>query len=234
MKLKPLLFTILFFLICLFVSVIVTDYPLSFSSLSKKNISAIVLRDNVSPLQKRGTAWLTFHYFEQYYAEFDYIETSHRHFYKPDQKEFIYNLNRLLKSSDSVDVFFLAHGNFYYEMLNEVDSVLRKKIRMAYNSGCGNNDQCLYYQKQKVNYYVAHSGDNSISPVFYIFFIRRLFSEPGLAQAVKKSNEPAEKVLSLFISDEWVKGSLGNFHDLKNEKITIPLIDSVSTDDGDL
>jgi hypothetical protein len=210
--------TLVFFMLTLLCVIYFSDRPLSFSSVRHKKIAAIALRDNVSPLEKRGSALFTVPYLEKYYSDFNYLEA------KNDwvtTREFKPYAEQLLKNADSLDVYILSHGNKFYEWFYSMDPEVTKKIRMVYNSGCENDSQCIEYKKFGIKYYVGHTGELSLSPVFYVYFLRRMFSESSVASAVEKSNLKTNFMLDFFISNrDTIKASEGNFHLLENEKIT--------------
>ena len=214
MNKKALILTFLFFIISLFVVFLLTDFPLSFSkSFRTKKISAIAIRDNVSAFEKRGSALFTIPYLKKYYFDFTYVEAKHNWIGAADFRR---PAEKLLEKCDSLDVYILSHGNYFYQWFYGMDSSLRKKIRLVYNTGCDNDSQYVMYKEQMVSYYVGHTGEKSLSPIFYVYFLRRMFSENSIESIVRESNVSTENKLRLFISDEdTINGSLGVFHDLR-------------------
>ncbi len=191
------------------------EWPLLFHEKSSNKIAAIAVRDNVSALEKRGSALFTIPYLQKFYSEYDYYEAKNDWI---TAGEFCPRAEKLLKENDSLDVFILSHGNLFYQWFRHLDTNLRKKIRLVYNTGCNNDSQSVVYKDYSAKYYVGHKGENSISPVFYFYFLRRLFSENSIGAATRSANQQTESVLSALISNaDTISGSLGNYH-LLNEK----------------
>jgi hypothetical protein len=210
---RPLLFTTGTFLLAAAIVIVFVERPLSFTSFKEKNFSAIAIRDNVSSFEKRGSALFTIPYLKKFYNDFYYLEANKDWI---PAREFVPYAEKLLQHSDSLDVYILSHGNLFYQWFYSMDSVSRKKIRLVYNTGCANDSQCVVYRDFGIKNYVGHSGENSLSPVFYIYFLRRMFTTTDLKNVVSRSNERTEKVLNYFISDaDTISGSLGNWHSEK-------------------
>lgn len=147
--------------------------------------AAIAIRDNVIPFQKYGTRLFTLPYLKKGYSEVVYLTTYEK---EEKKKEFIEGLTRLLENNDAVDIFLLAHGNSYYRWVEEIDTALRKKIRLVYNTGCSGAQQALLWQRLGARSYVAHISEESISPVFYFYFLRRWAAGRPLAKAAAEAN----------------------------------------------
>lgn len=215
MNWRALIKTLLFFGAGLFLLFSYIERPLLLSPVSGSRISAIAVRDNVSAFEKRGSALFTLPYLEKFYYDFDYIESA-TDWITPSQVR--PSMERLLNKSDSLDVYILSHGNKFYQWFSGMDTSLRKRIRLVYNTGCENDSQRLVYKNKNVRFYVGHSGQNSLSPVFYAYFLRRMFSERNVEQAARSANERSARILDFFINDrDTLLGSLGKFHDLRKE-----------------
>jgi hypothetical protein len=169
--------------ICFGTIIFFSDVPIA--SASKRNTwGAIAIRDNVIPFQKVGTALFTRNYLYRYAESYYYTQNE----YDQHHPDFVNKLTKLLKEQDSVDIYLLAHTNYYYEWVSEVDSSLRKKIHLVYNTGCSGTTQCDVWKKLGVRYYVCHKSNVSISPVFYFYFLRRYLGNYSLRKAIKESN----------------------------------------------
>lgn len=212
-KLRPLLCTLALLLAAITLVSVVIERPLAFTAHRAEKIAAIALRDNVSPFEKRGSALFTIPYLKKFYGRFTYLEAE-QDWVTPG--EFCPHAEKLLQQSDSLDVFILSHGNVFYEWFSHMDTALRKRVRLVYNTGCNNDSQCVAYKKRDARFYVGHTGENSLSPVFYVYFLRRLFWSKNIPAAVEAANSRTERVLSMFISDkDTIRGSTGNYHDLR-------------------
>jgi hypothetical protein len=213
---KALFLTLIVFLFCISAVLWVIERPLWFKKTASARIAAIAVRDNVSPLEKRGSALFTIPYLEKYYSAFDYYEASYDWI---TPREFCPRAEKLLRTNDSLDVFILSHGNLFYQWFDHLDTTLRKKIRMVYNTGCNNDSQCVIYKNYSATCYVGHTGEKSLSPVFYFYFLRRLFTEKTIEKATGSANRRTNRVLSFIISNpDTVRGSLGNYHLLRSGK----------------
>lgn len=162
---------------------------LLFSSAKKTSYAALAIRDNVVPFQKFGSRLFTLPYLTVSYNEVVYLTE-----YAKDEKhdEFVRELEKLLEKNVAVDVFFLAHANHYYKWVSELDSGQRKKIRLVYNTGCSGADQNDLWLNLGIKSYVAHRSNESISPVFYFYFLRRWCVGYELSEAVAEANKAME------------------------------------------
>jgi len=190
------------FLLCFSFSLVIyfSDAPLLlFKGIKKQdNCGAIAIRDNVIPFQKFGTRLFTWPYLSSAYNEVIYLTEFKRNH---KRKEFIEGLNNLLNDNDSVDVFLLAHANEYYQWVQQIDSVKRRKIRLVYNTGCSGIAQKDSWLSLGAKYYVGHRSNESISPVFYFYFLRRWCGSEDLGIAVSQSNKNMnEKIKRLGIN----------------------------------
>ncbi|MBI5540294.1 MAG: hypothetical protein HY951_09575 [Bacteroidia bacterium] len=188
-------FVVLLLIVCFVILItFLTEFPFihSVNDKFKKERAVIAIRDNVIPFQKMGTRLFTFPYLSKYYDTLCYFTQ----YYENDKKtEFISSLNYLLDNYSTVDVFLLAHSNNFIDWINELDSNKISKIRLVYNTGCSGYDQTDKWKNIGVKSYVSHIGNNSLSPVFYFFFLRRWCSGLKLKDAVNDSNNKMKEKL---------------------------------------
>lgn len=170
-------------IVCFSTIIFFSDIPL-FGSGKKKTWGAIAIRDNVNAFQKTGTALFTRNYLRRYASSYYYTQDRA----EEHRGAFVSKLNELLRTCDSVDIFLLAHTNRYYEWVEEIDPLLRKKIHLVYNTGCSGFDQWETWKQLGVSHYVCHKSNVSISPVFYFYFLRRYFKSRSLREAITQSN----------------------------------------------
>ncbi len=188
----------------MFVAVfILSDKPLFYRGKidTKYSYAAISIRDDVIPFQKMGSRLFTVPYLQQNYDHFAYY-TQYR---KDDKKDsFVDSLYLFLNKYDSVDVYLLAHANYYFSWIDTFPRKLLSKIRMVYNTGCGNADQSYIWLSLGVSSYIGHPGIKSQSPVFYFFFLRRLTAYNDIKKAVDEANIRTEHFFSTysFLSDQ--------------------------------
>jgi hypothetical protein len=166
--------------------------------------AAIAIRDNVIAFQKFGSRLFTYPLLQRSYGEVVYLTE-----YKAGEKqgEFTENLRRLLATHEQVDIFLLAHANEYYRWVAEVDSASRTKIRLVYNTGCGGTAQAAQWLDLGATSYVAHPGSESLSPVFYFYFLRRWCAGYSVAEAATEANRLLEDALSASGEARQVSGS---------------------------
>jgi hypothetical protein len=160
---------------------------------SKRAVLAI--RDSVPSYEQFGTEIFTEPYLNAYYDESYYFTQKGR----DDQKELILeSLKRLTTNYDCVDIFILAHTNPYLYWFESLPKNLRKKIRLVYNTGCRNANQGNRWLELGAEAYIGHQGKTSLSPFFYVYFLRRWVSGYRLDVAVKEANKIAKDEINLF------------------------------------
>ncbi len=186
-KISAALIAFCLFALCLFLIGWLSDSPRSIvTPANRASTAAIAIRDNVIPFQKFGTRLFTLPYLEKCYNEVSYFTQSGR---LDKKEEFIAALDSLLGKYKSVDIFLLAHANSYHRWLNDLPEAKREHIRLVYNTGCGSSSQCADWLTLGAKAYVGHPGEQSISPVFYFFFLRRWSAGEKLQDVIRESNE---------------------------------------------
>jgi hypothetical protein len=152
--------------------------------------AAVALRDHVNPFFKHGSKLFTLPILERSYDEVAYF-TQYSHY---DQlPELVQRLRELLRRNDHVDIFLLVHGSKPYVLwLDGIEPELRAKVRLVYNTGCGDARQANDWLERGAAAYVSHPGRLSISPLFYVYFLRRWVRGRSLGSAVEESNERME------------------------------------------
>ncbi|TND09093.1 MAG: hypothetical protein FD123_1496 [Bacteroidetes bacterium] len=197
-KISALLFSFLFPLLCLLLVVFLTDRPLSLlpKTALKNKRAVLAVRDDVTPLQKTGSRLFTLGLLDETYSHTCYITEN-----DDDHRAFEDSLHRLLIQYDTVDIFLLAHGNYYYEYASRIDSVLRQKIGLVYNTGCGNAWQWTEWIARGADTYIGHTGGQSSSPYFYFFFLRRWCAGENVLESTMHANMLMRKKLVLFAGE---------------------------------
>ena len=191
------------FIVCLLVILAFTSIiyfsespVLLFQKIKKQNnIGAIAIRDNVIPFQKFGTRLFSYPYLNACYGKVVYLTEYQKY---GQHQEFVTQLNTLLDQYSSVDIYLLAHANTYYSWVAELDSVKRQKIRLVYNTGCSGASQSDIWLNLGAKSYVAHTGKESLSPVFYFYFLRRWCAGYSLQKAIAEANNFLEIKLNRF------------------------------------
>jgi hypothetical protein len=174
----------LLLLLCLSIMRLASGPVLLFEPAAKSNCAAIAIRDDVNRFQKFGTRLFTYPYLDAHYEEVIYL-TEYDSCKK--KKEFIEGLNKLLSGRQQVDIFLLAHTNYYYDWVREIDPAKRSNIRMVYNTGCYGKVQSDVWRGLGAKSYIAHEGE-SLSPVFYFYFLRRWCGGATIREAIDEAN----------------------------------------------
>ena len=157
--------------------------------------AAVALRDHVIPFQKWGTKLFTVPHLEEGYDHVAYLTQASPGDRRP---EMVAALEQALARYDDVDLFLLAHGNRFVEWVEAIDPALRAKLRLVYNTGCGGARQAEEWLAVGADVYVGHPAIQSISPAFYLFFLRRWVRGWPLAESVEAANRSAARRLAWF------------------------------------
>lgn len=160
--------------------------------------AAVALRDHVIPFQKWGTKLFTVPHLEESYDHVAYLTQS-----APGDKrdDVVAALEQALTRFDDVDLFLLAHGNRFVEWVEAIDPALRARLRLVYNTGCGGARQAEEWLAVGADVYVGHPAIQSISPAFYLFFLRRWTRGWPLVESVEAANRAAARRLAWFGMD---------------------------------
>jgi hypothetical protein len=177
-----------------------TSAPVHTSGNATGKKAAIAIRDAVPGYLQWGTEHFTVPYLEKYYDDCYYINqqaTDNR------KAAFLAALTSALKKYKTVDLYLLAHTNYYFKWVKEIKPALRKNLRLVYNSGCENIEQAATWLTLGAKTYIGHPG-RSASPLFYFYFLRRWTRNATLEDAVRGSNRGMNKLLNIggFFSSE--------------------------------
>lgn len=156
--------------------------------------AVIAIRDKVPLFQRKLTRFFTLPKLKRKYNDVVYLEAADNRQLRSDFRSAVTGFALRV---DSIDIFLLAHSNQYVECLTDIPEPIAKKIRLVYNSGCANADQRGQWKSHHVKYYLAHSGKNSLSPVFYFYFLRHWVNGTDLQEAVVRANRSARRVLKI-------------------------------------
>jgi hypothetical protein len=161
--------------------------------------AAVAIRDHVIPFQKWGTKFFTLPALEKSYDRVYYL--TQRTF--GDQRDQLQDaVADALAHHDHVDLFLLAHGNRFVDWIAPIDPALRGKLRLVYNTGCGGAVQADDWLALGADAYVGHFAPRSLSPLFYLYFLRRWVKGEGLAESVDDANRAATRRLRWFGLDD--------------------------------
>jgi hypothetical protein len=155
--------------------------------------AAIAIRDAVPGYLQWGTEHFTIPYLERYYDEWYYINQEPGNNRK---NNFLNALRTALKKYKTVDLYLLAHSNYYYEWIREIKPALRKNLRLVYNSGCEDLEQAATWIRLGAKTYIGHPG-RSASPLFYFYFLRRWTKGGEILKSLRSSNQGMDKLLQI-------------------------------------
>jgi hypothetical protein len=150
----------------------------------KTRRAALAIRDNVTPFQKWGSKQFTWPYLDNYYQAAWYFTQSDSDNCK---QAFQSCLETALGRYAEVDLYLLAHGNFFVQWVAELPAERRGHLRLVYNTGCHDLPQGPWWLSLGAKAYVGHPGV-SASPIFYFYFLRRWTRGATLQDAVEESN----------------------------------------------
>lgn len=161
--------------------------------------AAVAIRDHVIPFQKWGTKMFTVPHLEESYDRVYYFTQR----FRGDRKDELTSaLEEALRKHDHVDLFLLAHGNHFIYWVEQIEPALRDKLRLVYNTGCGQSTQGNSWLAVGADAYVGHPSRRSVSPAFYYFFLRRWARGYSLADAVSAGNASASRRLGWLGLDD--------------------------------
>jgi hypothetical protein len=150
----------------------------------KERRAALAIRDNVTPFQKWGSRQFTWPYLERYYDAGWYFTQCDSENCK---QAFLSRLDMTLEGYAEVDLFLLAHSNYFVDWVAKLRPERRGRIRLVYNTGCRDSKQERLWLSLGAKAYVGHPG-KSESPVFYFYFLRRWTRGATLQDAVEEAN----------------------------------------------
>lgn len=170
----------------IFVFILNDGEYLKLSNTKEKEHGAVfVIRDSVPAYQRFFTAYFIKDYLGRYYDDVVY-ECQESQEGAP--KHTMNRLQELLKKYEKVDILIMAHTNQYQLWLTNISPKLRSRIRLVYNSGCTNAHQYKEWLGLGISVYVGHKGRVSLSPFFFISFLRKWVNGKPLQYAVNSAN----------------------------------------------
>ena len=120
------------------------------------------------------------------------------------RRRFVADFRALAAAYPEVDVYCLAHGNDYVDLLRDVPRELTARLRVVYNSGCNCGAQADDWLTLGADSYVAHPGIASHAP-FFFYFARRWWAGATLAEAAAAAQTQADAFFARFVplGDDW-------------------------------
>lgn len=154
--------------------------------------AAIALRDDVPDYQKGFTAQFTVPRLRERYDAYWYFTQSPG---ADQHAAFVAALERATREYDAVDVFLLAHTNRFIDWVAELSAAQRRRIRLVYDTGCGDDQLADRWLDLGVHSFVGH-GDDNVAPVFYVSFLPAWLDGVGAEEAVSRANKTMEARLT--------------------------------------
>lgn len=145
--------------------------------------AALAYRDREIPFFQWGTQIFTQPLLEDHYAEVRYITERQR----GDRRLLFSAAADLLAKYESVDVFLAVHGE---RRLRRGFRHLphRERLRLVYSTGCADARFGQDWLDLGADAFVGHDGVLSVSPLFYVYFLRRWVEGLPLVTAVEQAN----------------------------------------------
>lgn len=170
----------------------------------RKRKAAVAIRDHVPGYQKVFTMQYTVPRLREAYDGYWYLTAT-----EDDSKreEFLDALRHATTEYRVVDVFLLAHSNRYIDWIATLPEEQRRRIRLVYDTGCGDVSQARDWLSLGVRSFVGH-GDHNVAPVFYSSFLPAWLAGLSLEEAVAIANEVLRQRLfnpflrPIFASDD--------------------------------
>lgn len=169
--------------------VMLGDRPLSFAGRTASDIgaptgrAALVYRDRENAFFQWGTRIYTEPLLTPHYAKVVYITERQR----SDRARVFEAAGALLRDYAEVDVFLAVHGERAlrrgFKMLPH-----RERLRLVYSTGCADARYGAAWTALGADAFVGHDGRMSVSPLFYVYFLRRWIEGHPLAEAVQQAN----------------------------------------------
>jgi hypothetical protein len=146
--------------------------------------AAIAIRDHVPGYQKVFTMQYTVPRLREAYDGYWYLTATEG---DSKREEFLQALHEATSEYRVVDVFLLAHSNRYIDWVATLPEAQRRRIRLVYDTGCGDVSQAQDWLSLGVRSFVGH-GDDNVAPVFYVSFLPAWLAGRSLEESVEIAN----------------------------------------------
>jgi hypothetical protein len=174
----------------------VLEHPISSGDPARGRGSraALAIRDRANPFFQQGTKLFTVPNLERGYAEVSYwTQREHHAAYHDDIAG---TLARLLREYEHVDVWLSVYaGKPWWELLEGAE----RAPRLVYSTGGADVRFASEWLDRGVQTYVSHAGIYSVSPIFYVYFLRRWLGGQTVEDAVRVANARVEPRLTFLL-----------------------------------
>ena len=157
----------------------------------RRGEAAIAIRDVVPGYQQLFTERYTVPRLEAAYERAWYF-TEH-----PGrlQREQLYQaLDEATRQYAHVDLFLLAHGNRYIDVVARLPASQRGRLRLVYDTGGGSARQGPEWKALGVSTFIGHPGGN-VAPVFYLSFLPEWLKSQDAAKARAAGDDAVKDLL---------------------------------------
>ncbi|MBK7857253.1 MAG: hypothetical protein IPJ65_01260 [Archangiaceae bacterium] len=159
--------------------------------------AAVAIRDAVPGYQQLFTERYTVPRLEAAYERYWYFTEAsglarHRELYQA--------LDEATLHFAHVDLFLLAHGNRYVDIVRRLPDEQRARLRLVYDTGGGSARQGPEWMRLGIGSFVGHPGGN-VAPAFYVEFLPRWLKDQDAPKAVREANLKVHG---------WMYGTVGN------------------------
>lgn len=145
--------------------------------------AALVYRDRENAFFQWGTRIYTEPLLTPHYAEVIYVTERRR----GDRARLLTAARGLLDRHGQVDVFLAVHGSrgLHHDFKRLPN---RDRLGLVYSTGCADGRFGDRWLQAGADAFVGHDGQWSVSPLFYVYFLRRWIEGHPLADAVAQAN----------------------------------------------
>lgn len=157
----------------------------------RKGEAAIAIRDRVPGYQQVFTERYTVPRLEAAYEQAWYFTETPA---VSRRNELYAALDEATRRYEHVDLFLLAHGNRYIDVVRRLPPAQRAKLRLVYDTGGGSARQGEEWKTLGVGTFVGHPGGN-IAPVFYLSFLPEWVRSQDAEKAQKAGDEAVHELL---------------------------------------
>lgn len=169
----------------------------------RKGEAAIAIRDFVPGYQQFFTERYTVPRLEAAYEQSWYLTETQS---VKKRAELAAALDDATNRYAHVDLYLLAHGNRYIDVVRALRPEQRAKLRLVYDTGGGSAQQGEQWRELGVGTFIGHPGGN-IAPAFYVYFLPQWLKEQNAAAAMKSANASVRELLYSpvgSVAERWV------------------------------
>jgi hypothetical protein len=157
----------------------------------RRGEAAVAIRDVVPGYQQFFTQRYTVPRLEAAYERAWYLTETPLH---PQAEALFTALDEATRDYAHVDLFILAHGNRYIDVVRKLEPWQREKLRLVYDTGGGSARQGPKWLSLGVGTFIGHPGGN-IAPAFYVYFLPQWTKHQDAEKAMKHANDEVYELM---------------------------------------